>query len=689
MQRLPSRRITASSSPRLRAVAAVAAAVVGSAGLAAASFGAAPARAAVSPDVAALITNVSAARSVYHLKDSTGASMDTLKVVRDPTAARYLGVYHSSIGGVLQTRLATSTDLRTWTYQRTLDTAAAQPSIAFSPKNGVILAVETDTDNHLRFRYYTSVTRFLAGTVYKTFDAPRTLSSCAEGTPDLESVTYAGGTSTITSGSTIVVSHHYFANCSTDREALGTLTNFSHWSTAAQPAFDDALLAAGAAGKHGDRDTFTVGGQTLKLVEGNTDPAFSWNSWRNYLYDPATQTAQPLSITTAGGSTSFANPTATVAVDPSGVPSLIVTEFLPVSGSATGEAGELLYWNPLPTASSPSPSTSPSTSPSASPSPSQSSSPAPSTSPTSSLSPSPTTSPVSPSPTGSVSPSPTTSPTVSTSPSPSTSVTPLSTGIDKVLVVMEENHSLTEMESGMPYLYSLAKQYGYATDYTAITHPSEPNYVAITFGSTMGDTVDHSTAVSYAGPTVFGQALAAGRTARVYAESMPSPCLTTNASPYYVKHNPWPFAGNERTACQSGDVPLGTTTSGVLHSDVVNGRLPSVGMIVPNICNDAHDCSLATADGWLKQWLPQILNGPDFTSGRLAVVVTADEDDRNSGNKVLTAVLHPSLHGKVVSTALTHYSLTGFIDQVLHASPLRNAATAPSFATAFALPIAK
>jgi acid phosphatase len=110
-------------------------------------------------------------------------------------------------------------------------------------------------------------------------------------------------------------------------------------------------------------------------------------------------------------------------------------------------------------------------------------------------------------------------------------------------------------------------------------------------------------------------------------------------------------------------------------------------MVVPDLCNDAHDCPLATADGWLKSWLPQILAGPDFRAGRLAVVVTADEDDSKSGNLVLTAVLHPSLDRthKVVTTRLTHYSLTRFYDDVLRVPRLRNAATAPSMSAAFGL----
>jgi acid phosphatase len=69
----------------------------------------------------------------------------------------------------------------------------------------------------------------------------------------------------------------------------------------------------------------------------------------------------------------------------------------------------------------------------------------------------------------------------------------------------------------------------------------------------------------------------------------------------------------------------------------------------------------------------------------LVVVVTADEDDGHDGNTVLTSVLTPRLHHVVVSTPLTHYSLTRFLDQVLGVRPLGQAAGAPDLAAAFGL----
>jgi hypothetical protein len=251
----------------------------------------------------------------------------------------------------------------------------------------------------------------------------------------------------------------------------------------------------------------------------------------------------------------------------------------------------------------------------------------------------------------------------------------------KLLVVMEENHSLSEMRSGMPYLWSLAKKYGYASDYTAITHPSLPNYLAIAGGSTFGVTDDDNpSAHPINAPSVFDSAVAAGETARVYAESMPSNCALTNSLPYMVHHNPWAYFTPGRSNCDRYDVPESS-----LLSDASHNRLPTAGMVIPNACDDAHSCSLSTADSWLKARLPTVLSSTDFTSGRLCVVVTADEDDKTSGNQVLTVVLDANLSGTVVTTHLTHYSLSRFYSQTLGTTPLANAKTAPDMRAAFGL----
>ena len=119
--------------------------------------------------------------------------------------------------------------------------------------------------------------------------------------------------------------------------------------------------------------------------------------------------------------------------------------------------------------------------------------------------------------------------------------------------------------------------------------------------------------------------------------------------------------------------------------DVRTGRLPNVGMVIPDACHDGHDCSLALADRWFRQQMQQVFRGRDWRSGHLAVVLTADEDDRLHHNRVLTVVIHPSQHSRVVRHRLSHYSLTGLFNDVLNARHLRHARTAPSMKRAFHL----
>ena len=263
--------------------------------------------------------------------------------------------------------------------------------------------------------------------------------------------------------------------------------------------------------------------------------------------------------------------------------------------------------------------------------------------------------------------------------------------VDKVLVFVEENHSFDQMKAGMPYLYSQAQQYGYATSYTALSHPSLPNYLAIAFGSTFGVTDDAApSSHPQPAPDVFTAAVQAGRTARSYQESMTSNCALSSQGSYAVKHNPWAYASSPaaRSACSTGDVPAGSGAAGPLHDDILNGALPNVGEVTPNLANDAHDGSLATADNWLKSWLTLIYASPDWKSGHLAVIVTADEDANNQGNQVLTTVIHPSQTARVVTTPLTHYSLTTLLTEVGHTACIGSGCGAPSFATAFGLTIA-
>jgi acid phosphatase len=253
--------------------------------------------------------------------------------------------------------------------------------------------------------------------------------------------------------------------------------------------------------------------------------------------------------------------------------------------------------------------------------------------------------------------------------------------VRKVLVIMEENHSVQQVfPGGMPYLWSLAQRYAYASDWSDVAHPSLPNYLAIFAGSAFNDPNDcpPSPGCTYPGPSVFGQALARGESAKAYEESMPGPCDTGFAGEYDVNHNPWAYFPSEAASCRAGDVPAGTPAGGALAGDVRAGDLPDVGLITPNLMHDGHDGTLAQADAWLRDWTPVLMSGPDWRSGRMAIIVAFDEGETTE--QVPFVFMAPGVSGVKITKPADQYALTRLIDSVIGAPPLRRAAGAADVA---------
>lgn len=136
---------------------------------------------------------------------------------------------------------------------------------------------------------------------------------------------------------------------------------------------------------------------------------------------------------------------------------------------------------------------------------------------------------------------------------------PTATTVTKLLVIVEENET-TKAYAKMPYLKRLSNTYGKATSYTGLVHPSLGNYLAMVSGQGtgacgLGDPLPARCPQS--GPTVFGRALRAGKTARTYAEAMSTPCQTTNSTGYAGRHNPWVYFTYERAGCVAHSAALG------------------------------------------------------------------------------------------------------------------------------------
>jgi hypothetical protein len=154
-----------------------------------------------------------------------------------------------------------------------------------------------------------------------------------------------------------------------------------------------------------------------------------------------------------------------------------------------------------------------------------------------------------------------------------------------------------------PYLNRLARRYGLATASYGVRHPSLPNYLALTSGSTHGITSD-CTDCHVAARNIVDQLERAHVTWKAYMEDMPRPCFRgANAGGYAKKHNPFMYyddvAGGPKRCRRI--VPLAR-----LGADLRRGRLPTYAFISPNLCDDTHDCGIGTGDRFLAHLLPTL-----------------------------------------------------------------------------------
>lgn len=212
-----------------------------------------------------------------------------------------------------------------------------------------------------------------------------------------------------------------------------------------------------------------------------------------------------------------------------------------------------------------------------------------------------------------------------------------------------------------PYMTQLAHGCGTAADYEAVTHPSLPNYIAATSGDTWGIADDSPPSAHPIGrASLFGQLSEAHMTWRSYEESMSVNCDLSSSGEYAVKHNPAAYYTRIRTDCARWDVPLSALAAALRRN-----RLPSFSFVTPNLCDDMHDCPVATGDAWLRRWVPKILGSASYRSGSMVVFVTFDEGT-DSANHVATIVVSPATPpGTRSGERFDHYSLLKTTEQLL------------------------
>ncbi|MCA1729420.1 MAG: alkaline phosphatase family protein [Actinobacteria bacterium] len=223
-----------------------------------------------------------------------------------------------------------------------------------------------------------------------------------------------------------------------------------------------------------------------------------------------------------------------------------------------------------------------------------------------------------------------------------------------VFLIMMENRSYDQALGGS-YTASLASEYAVATDYHAVTHPSLPNYLALTSGSTWDITNDKYQALP-SGEDVGSELTSAGIPWKAYMEDMSNGCFDS-PKPYALNHNPFAFYGGQ---CPSNVVDLSQ-----LDADL-SGETPNFAWITPNLCHQGHDCSVSSGDQWLAEVVPKITESDAWKQdGVLFIVWDEDEKKSASENRVALIVLAPDLEEHQTDAYYDHYSLLATIEDRL------------------------
>jgi hypothetical protein len=224
---------------------------------------------------------------------------------------------------------------------------------------------------------------------------------------------------------------------------------------------------------------------------------------------------------------------------------------------------------------------------------------------------------------------------------------------DHVLVVIDENHAQGEIvgSANAPYITGLSKAGANFTNSHAISHPSQPNYLALFSGSTQGVTSDTCPKKAFTTPDLGGQALTAGIGFAGYSESLPSVGSTVCTSGNYArKHNPW---------VDFSDVP---SSANLRFTDFPTdySKLPAVSFVVPNLQNDMHDGSIQQGDAWLKQHLDGYIQWAKTHNSLF--VLTFDEDDYTTANLIPTVITGAGVKAGNYGENISHYSVLRTIE---------------------------
>jgi acid phosphatase len=235
-----------------------------------------------------------------------------------------------------------------------------------------------------------------------------------------------------------------------------------------------------------------------------------------------------------------------------------------------------------------------------------------------------------------------------------------------VFLLVEENHSYSEVigTGAMPYLSSLASNYGLARQYYANTHPSIGNYFMLTTGEIL--TNNDGDCGRYSNDNIVRHLIAAGKAWKSYAQSLPYTGYTGCDTGAYVKrHNPFSYFSD---VVNSSSEAANLVPFTQFAADLASNQLPQFSFIVPDINNDAHNGTLGEADTWLRQNIAPLLSSSAFQSDGMLIIVFDEaetSDTQGGGGHVAAVVIGPKVKAGYFST--TNYQHQSALRTLLEA----------------------
>ncbi len=236
-----------------------------------------------------------------------------------------------------------------------------------------------------------------------------------------------------------------------------------------------------------------------------------------------------------------------------------------------------------------------------------------------------------------------------------------------VVIVVFENQdygSVVGNTTHMPFFNSLANQHALATQFYANAHGSIGNYFELTTGQNPTGNNDNYSG-PFSGDNVVQQLTSAGKTWKVYAQSLPSVGYTGgDAYPYVKHHNPFAYFSNVVGTSQASNiVPFSQ-----FATDVANNSLPAYSFIVPDNLHNGHDCSdgtqncalaehLTNIDSFLSSNFSSILQNPTFLNSSI-LIVTFDEsatDNTNGGGRIAVLLAGSAIKTNFSSTTMYQF----------------------------------